>query len=121
MSFAGCQKRVQQKVVEIEVDSDLVPISPAPPPGKTVEWVVTTPGESFAVSWQPGLCDKNTPNPIPATYGHPARCTIAPQTFTKQEPTHDYTYCFKSKTPDGKPRDCPKYMMKVGPGGCPHC
>jgi hypothetical protein len=124
IGIAGCPKNVQQvkqKVVEIEVDSSLAPITPAPPPGNIVEWVVTTPGESFAVSWQQGLCDKNTPNPIPASYGHPAMCTIGPQTFTKQQPVLDYTYCFQGKTPDGKPRESPKYMMRVGPGGCPHC
>jgi hypothetical protein len=121
MGFGGCQRSVQQEVVEIEVDPSLVPISPAPPPGKTVEWVATAPGESFEVSWQAGLCDRNTPNPIPATYGNPARCTIAPQTFTKEQPILDYTYCFRGKTPDGKPRESPQYKMSVGPRGCPHC
>jgi hypothetical protein len=120
MGFAGCQKGIQEKVVKIDVDPSLAPISPAPPPGKTVEWVATVPGESFAVSWQAGLCDKNTPNPIHATYEHPAMCTIAPQTFTKQQPIL-YYYCFKGKTPDGKPFESPQYKMAVGPGGCPHC
>ncbi|MGA9717232.1 MAG: hypothetical protein WBQ79_03045 [Acidobacteriaceae bacterium] len=120
MSFAGCcHKIIRQKAVEIEVDSNLGPISPAPPPGKTVEWVAAD-GASFAVSWQAGLCEKNTPNPIPATDGK-AKCTIASQTFTKQQPFFDYTYCIKGQRRDNNPRDCPKFMMRVGPGGCPHC
>ena len=120
MGFAGCRhKGFQHKVVEIEIGPNLGPISPAPPPGKTVEWVAAD-GANFAVSWQAGLCEKNTPNPIPAIDGK-AKCTIASQPFTKQQPFFDYTYCIKAKTPDGTPPECAKFLIRVGPGGCPHC
>jgi hypothetical protein len=112
---AGCKK-----IVKINVDQSLAPLTANTSPGKTVEWVATASGENFSVFWQPGLCEKDTPNPIPASYGKPAVCTVASQSFQNEDKSITYTYTLEGNV-DGKPFRSPEYKMRVGPGGCPHC
>ena len=114
-SFAGCKK-----VVKINVDQSLAPFTATSSPGQTLEWVATSPGKSFGVSWQPGLCEKGTPNPIPASYGKPAVCTVAPQTFGPEEQPITYTYSLEGNV-DGKPFHGPEFSVMVAPRPCRHC
>jgi hypothetical protein len=114
MGFAGCRKKV---ISQIDVDRTLAPLSPTPPPGKTLEWLATTPGLTFDVSFESGLCTQKSP--IHASYDHPAVCTIAPQTFRGENQANFYTYRLDGNV-DGKPRHM-TYRIAVGPGGCPHC
>jgi hypothetical protein len=113
--FAGCKK-----IATINVDQSLAPLTATTSPGKTLEWVPIAPGETFDVSWQPGLCQKDTPNPIPASYGKPAVCIVAPQTYGSDKQWITYTYSFEGNV-DGKPFRSPKYKMAVGPRGCKSC
>jgi hypothetical protein len=115
LTFAGCKK-----IVRITVDQSLAPITATTSPGETLEWVADQPGESFDVSWQPGLCQNGTLNPIPASYGKPAMCTVAPQHFTEPDTMIPYTYVLSGNV-KGRPFQSPKYKMAVGPGGCKSC
>ncbi len=115
LGFAGCKK-----IVTINVDQSLAPLTATTSPGQTLEWVAVTRGETFNVSWQPGLCQKNTLNPIPASYGKPAICIVAPQVFGPDKHPITYTYSFDGEV-DGQPTHSPKYKMAVGPGGCRSC
>jgi len=102
------------------VDQALAPITATTSPGQTLEWVAGAPGETFDVSWQPGLCQNGTPNPIPASYEKPARCTVAPQQFAKPDTLIVYTYVLNGIV-EGKPYRSLQYKMAVGPGGCKSC
>jgi hypothetical protein len=115
LAFAGCKK-----IVKIQVDQSLAPITATTVAGATLEWTAAGRGESFDVSWQDGLCQKGTPNPIHASYGKPAICRVASQTFGSDKQPIIYTYSFDGKA-NGKPCPRPEYKMAVGPGGCRSC
>lgn len=112
-AFAGCKK-----IVRITVDQSLAPITASP--GETLEWIAGQSGETFDVFWQPGLCQNGTPNPISASYGKPAMCTVAPQTYGYGNQSITYTYSFEG-TVNGKRSHSPEYKMAVGPRGCKSC
>lgn len=137
--LAGCAKHVKIKIG----DRTLAPITGTSSPGDTLEWVAVSPGESFSIHWQEGLCKQGTPNPIPASYGNPARCVVAapnpkqapPQTPQQAAPqaqpapqqnppppstSTEYTYTIEG-TKDGKPFTSPDYTVSVGPHGCHIC
>jgi hypothetical protein len=116
IGLAGCKK-----TVEIAVDEKtLAPIIPTPPPGGTLEWGAMTPGQSFDVIFDPGLCRQKSP--IHATYGHPAVCTVAPQQFGAGKEAIHYAYHIQPYQ-DGKPTPPPsqQFDLYIGPRGCPWC
>jgi hypothetical protein len=113
MGFAGCKK-----VIKIQVDESLAPLSATPPPGGILEWAAMAPGESFDVIFESGLCIQKSP--IHATYEHPAVCTVAPQKFGADKQPIFYTYRFEGNV-DGKPLSSPTFKTAVGPHGCPWC
>jgi hypothetical protein len=113
MGFAGCKK-----VVKIDVDRSLAPLSATTAPGETLEWVATAPDETFDVVFDSGLCTQKSP--IHASYGKSAVCTVGPQTFGPEKRQLLYTYSFEGDV-GGKPFSSPKYMVRVAPGHCPHC
>jgi hypothetical protein len=113
IGFAGCKK-----IVKVDVDEKtLAPLISTPPPGGTLEWTAMAQGESFDVSFEPGLCTQKSP--LHATYEHPAVCTIAPQAFKGDNQAIFYTYEISGNV-EGKPTHM-TYRAAVGPGGCPHC
>ena len=126
-----------KKVVKINVDQSLAPLSAITEPGKSLEWVALTPGESFDVNFESGLCTQKSP--IRASYGNPAICTVAPQTFGPQRQPIRYTYSIEGNgpgtaasplpgppRPGGAPPPSPppppmQYSVLVGPVHCPYC
>jgi hypothetical protein len=113
-SFAGCKK-----VIQINVEPSLAPLSAIATPGKTLQWVATASGESFDVVFDSGLCTQKSP--IHASYRKPAVCTIAPQTLGGEKgPTTIYTYSIEGNV-DGRPFHGPKYNIMVGPARCKYC
>ena len=131
LGFTACKK-----VVKINVDQSLAPLSAITEPGKSLEWVALAPGESFDVNFESGLCTQKSP--IHATYGNPAICTVAQQTFGPQRQPIRYTYSIEGSRPEAAasrltappqsggapPPTAPSptpYSVLVGPGHCPHC
>lgn len=108
----GCKKTIR-----INVDPSLAPPSATTVAGATVEWNALSPGESFDVIFDSGLCTQKSP--LHASYGHPAVCTIAPQQFKAKDQLNFYDYSIEGA--NGQRPPCPKLRMAVGPGHCPHC
>ena len=114
LAIVGCN---QQQPLTINVDPTLAPVTTAVS-GQTLKWVSDSPDETFKVIFDPGLCTVS--GPITASYGHPAVCTVAPQTFAPGTKINVYTYVLDG-TVNGKPTRSPKFKMAIGPGSCKHC
>lgn len=87
-------------------------------PGATLEWVATSPNESFDVVFDAGLCTQKSP--LHATYGRPAVCVVAPQQFGPGNELIYYDYNTEGVI-NGKPISGPKERVAIGPRGCPGC
>jgi hypothetical protein len=112
-SLAGCKK-----VIRINIDPSLAPLSAIATPRATLEWVATSPDESFDVVFDSGLCIQKSP--IHASYRQPAVCVVAPQQFSPGNQLIFYDYSAKGVV-NGKPIQGPKERVAIGPRGCPGC
>ncbi len=112
-SFAGCKK-----VIRINVDPSLAPLSATTVPGATLEWAATSRDESFDVVFDSGLC--NQKSPLHASYDRPAVCVVPLQQFGPGHEFIFYGYHIEG-TVNGKPTRGPREMVAIGPTGCHQC